>query len=158
MTSTSLNEMFSNIFQVITLYNQKKHGQRHLVDYSVGYMKFHKTHVSSNIEVLSFAQKEFDVVGPPVVMMLGRIQLFDYVGVFEEENSAMIIPALTEESTILSTIKPFQPIVKIFSFSSPHRSFFRYDFFSDILPKGVVNGAHLLDVSGHLFLSPHHQS
>jgi hypothetical protein len=84
-------------------------------------------------------------------MMLGRIQLFDYVGVFEEENSAMIVPALTEESTILSTIKPFQPIVKIFSFSSPHRSFFR-DFFSDILPKGVVNGAHLLDVSGHLFL------
>jgi hypothetical protein len=54
-------------------------------------------------------------------MMLGRLQLFDYVGVFEEENSAMIIPALTEESTILSTIKPFQPIVKSFSFSSPHR-------------------------------------
>ncbi|EFX79425.1 hypothetical protein DAPPUDRAFT_244963 [Daphnia pulex] len=54
---------------------------------------------------------EFDVVGPPVLMMLGRIQFFDYVGVFEEENSAMAIPALTEESTILSTIKPFEPIV-----------------------------------------------
>ncbi|EFX79427.1 hypothetical protein DAPPUDRAFT_319611 [Daphnia pulex] len=50
---------------------------------------------------------EFDVVGPPVVMMLGRIRLFDYVGVFEDETSALLTPALTEESSILSTVKPF---------------------------------------------------
>ena len=56
--------------------------------------------------------KEFDVVGPPMTMTLGRIRLFDYVGVFEEENSALVTPALTEESSILSTIKPFQPIVR----------------------------------------------
>jgi hypothetical protein len=54
------------------------------------------------------------VVGPPVVMMLGRIRLFDYVGVFEDETSALLTPALTEESSLLSTVKPFQPIVSIF--------------------------------------------
>jgi hypothetical protein len=64
--------------------------------------------------ILYDLKKEFDVVGPPVVMMLGRIRLFDYVGVFEDETSALLTPALTEESTILSTIKPFQPIVSIF--------------------------------------------
>jgi hypothetical protein len=47
-------------------------------------------------------------------MMLGRIQLFDYVGVFDEENSALVTPALTEENSILSTMKPFQPIVSFF--------------------------------------------
>ncbi len=47
-----------------------------------------------------------------MTMTLGRIRLFDYVGVFEEENSALVTPALTEESSILSTIKPFQPIVR----------------------------------------------
>ncbi|XP_046461653.1 glutamate receptor ionotropic, kainate glr-3-like [Daphnia pulex] len=56
-------------------------------------------------------REEFDVVGPPVVMMLGRIRLFDYVGVFEDETSALLTPALTEESSLLSTIKPFQPTV-----------------------------------------------
>jgi hypothetical protein len=53
-------------------------------------------------------------MGPPVIMTLGRIRLFDYVGVFDEENSALVTPALTEESSILSTIEPFQPIVSIF--------------------------------------------
>jgi hypothetical protein len=67
-----------------------------------------------SIILLSFAQKEFDVVGPPVVMMLGRIRLFDYVGVFEDETSALLTPALTEESSLLSTVKPFQPIVSFF--------------------------------------------
>jgi hypothetical protein len=44
-------------------------------------------------------------------MMIGRFRLFDYVGVFDEENSALVTPALTEESSILSTIKPFKPLV-----------------------------------------------
>lgn len=57
--------------------------------------------------------KELDVVGPPVLMMISRGRLFDYVGVFDEENSALVTPALTEESSILSTLKPFKPLVRI---------------------------------------------
>ncbi len=53
-----------------------------------------------------------------MTMTLGRIRLFDYVGVFEEENSALVTPALTEESSILSTIKPFKPIVSTFYFQT----------------------------------------
>jgi hypothetical protein len=59
-------------------------------------------------------KKEFDVMGPLVLMTVGGNRLFDYVGVFEDETSALLTPALTEESTILSTIKPFQPIVSFF--------------------------------------------
>jgi hypothetical protein len=53
-------------------------------------------------------------MGPLVLMTVGGNRLFDYVGVFEDETSALLTPALTEESTILSTIKPFQPIVSFF--------------------------------------------
>ena len=44
-------------------------------------------------------------------MMISRIRVFDYVGVFDEENIALVTPALTEESSILSTIRPFKPLV-----------------------------------------------
>ncbi|EFX79424.1 hypothetical protein DAPPUDRAFT_244965 [Daphnia pulex] len=84
---------------------------------------------------------EFDVVGPPVLMMLGRIQFFDYVGVFEEENSAMAIPALTEESTILSTIKPFEPITRSLNIG---------DY--------ILYATAILTNQGSVFWQPNHQS
>ena len=44
-------------------------------------------------------------------MSFDRIRFFDFAGVADEENSATLTPALTEESPITSTLKPFQPIV-----------------------------------------------
>lgn len=51
------------------------------------------------------------MLGPPVVVSLARSQAFDFVGAAQEDNSALLTPALTVENTILSTIKPFQPTV-----------------------------------------------
>ncbi len=51
------------------------------------------------------------MLGPQILMSFGRSRFFDFAGVADEENSAMLTPALTEESPITSTIKPFQPIV-----------------------------------------------
>ncbi|KAI9556321.1 hypothetical protein GHT06_018895 [Daphnia sinensis] len=54
---------------------------------------------------------DFDVLGPPVLMSFARNRVFHSVGVVEDEPSALLTPALTEMSSILSSIKPFQPMV-----------------------------------------------
>ncbi|XP_057368403.1 glutamate receptor ionotropic, kainate glr-3-like [Daphnia carinata] len=55
--------------------------------------------------------KDFDVLGPPIVVSQGRNRAFEFVGAAQADNSALLTPALAEENTILSTIKPFQPTV-----------------------------------------------
>ncbi|EFX79426.1 hypothetical protein DAPPUDRAFT_244962 [Daphnia pulex] len=54
---------------------------------------------------------DFDFLGPQMLMSSGRGRFFDFVGVADEETSALLTPASTEESPITSTVKPFQPIV-----------------------------------------------
>lgn len=38
-------------------------------------------------------KKDFDVLGPPVVVSLARSQAFDFVGAAQEDNSALLTPA-----------------------------------------------------------------
>lgn len=47
-------------------------------------------------------------MGPPVLLSLERFRFFDYVGIGHEEKSALYVPALTEQSPILSTLRPFK--------------------------------------------------
>lgn len=41
-------------------------------------------------------KKDFDVLGPPVVVSLARSRVFDFVGAAQEDNSALLTPALTK--------------------------------------------------------------
>ncbi len=52
--------------------------------------------------------KEFDVLAPPQLLAYASNVVFDYVGFVDEDNAILITPALSEESTLLSTIKPFK--------------------------------------------------
>ncbi|XP_046461642.1 glutamate receptor ionotropic, kainate glr-3-like [Daphnia pulex] len=54
---------------------------------------------------------DFDLLGPQILLSSGRNRFFDFVGVADEEPSALLTPGLTEESPITSTVKPFQSIV-----------------------------------------------
>ena len=58
--------------------------------------------------------KEIDVLAPPVIISLNRFQSFDYVGVADDETSALLTPALTEISPISSTVRPFSTTVSKF--------------------------------------------
>ena len=63
------------------------------------------------INLKNVFKKDFDVLGPQILMSFCRSSFFDFAGVADEENSAYLTPALTEESPVTSTLKPFQPIV-----------------------------------------------
>lgn len=55
------------------------------------------------------------MLGPPILMSPARYRAFDYAGIADEENYSLLLPALTEKSPILSTLKPFTPLVSIIS-------------------------------------------
>ena len=60
--------------------------------------------------------QDFDILGPPIALSLSRIQVVEYAGVAEDMKGALLTPPPTEQSSILSTARPFQPTVS-FSFN-----------------------------------------
>lgn len=51
------------------------------------------------------------MLGPQIVVNLGHNRAFDYAGTADENTTALLTHALTEENIILSTTKPFQQMV-----------------------------------------------
>ena len=47
-------------------------------------------------------------MGPPMAFTSERNEAVDCVGMADTEDCAMLSPALTEQSTLLTTAKPFQ--------------------------------------------------
>lgn len=56
------------------------------------------------------------MLGPPVLMTPARMRVFEYAGIAEDDKSAILTPAPSEESPILSTLRPFKPTVSYRSF------------------------------------------
>ncbi len=52
--------------------------------------------------------QEFDMVGPPTIITRKRFQVLDFVGLNDVGFTALLTPALTEKSSILSILRPFQ--------------------------------------------------
>lgn len=53
------------------------------------------------------------MLGPPILMSPARYRVFDYAGIVDEEPNSLLFPALTEQSPILSTLRPFTPLVGV---------------------------------------------
>lgn len=60
---------------------------------------------------INFCLQNIDLLGPPYLLSLARLRSFDFAGVADEEKSALVTPPLTEQSSILSTLRPFTPTV-----------------------------------------------
>ncbi|XP_046651118.1 glutamate receptor ionotropic, kainate glr-3-like [Daphnia pulicaria] len=115
---------------------------------------------------------DFDLLGSQILLSSGRNRFFDFVGVADEEPSALLTPGLTEESPITSTITPFQPIVwpmvliSLLSvaiyFSASSRlnrlNFHRSDGNTLNLGDYVLYTIAILTNQGSVFWQPNHQS